>query len=68
MKKNKSYIELIIRLDAALLFAGLYFTNTFTAIEGIILLVFASVFVIKSLTGFCTLYIQLGLNKCTCKK
>ena len=68
MKKNMGNTDRIIRLTAAVLFAALYFTNTVIGIAGIILLVFAGVFVVTSLIGFCPLYTLLGLNTCTSKK
>ena len=68
MKKNMGNTDRIIRLTVTVLFTALFFTNTVTGIAGIILLVFAGVFVITSLVGFCPVYTLLGLNTCTPKK
>ena len=65
MKKNMGNTDRIIRLTVAVLFTALFFTNTVTGIAGIILLVFAGVFVITSLVSFCPVYTLLGLNTCT---
>ncbi|MBC7510308.1 MAG: DUF2892 domain-containing protein [Ferruginibacter sp.] len=68
MKKNMGNTDRIIRLTVTVLFTALFFTNTVTGIAGIILLVFAGVFVITSLVSFCPVYTLLGLNTCTPKK
>ena len=68
MKKNMGNTDRIIRLIAAVIFASLYFTNTVTGIPGILLLVFAGIFLVTSLVNFCPLYQLLGLNTCTVKK
>ncbi|MBL0072208.1 MAG: DUF2892 domain-containing protein [Bacteroidetes bacterium] len=58
----------IIRLILAAVFALLYFTGTVTGTFGIVLLVFAAVFVLTSLVSFCPLYPLVGLNTCPVKK
>lgn len=68
MKKNMGNTDRIIRLTVAVLFAALFFTNIITGIAGIILLVFAGVFVITGLVSFCPVYTLIGLNTCTSKK
>ena len=65
MKKNMGVTDRIIRLTVAVLFTALFLTNTVTGVAGIILLVFAGVFVITSLVSFCPVYTLLGLNTCT---
>ena len=57
----------IIRFALAAVFAALYFTGTVTGILGIILLVFATVFVLTSLVSFCPLYTLFGINTCKTK-
>lgn len=62
MKKNMGSADRMIRLLLAAIFAGLYFTDTVTGTFGIVLLVFAGVFVLTSLVSFCPLYPLLGIN------
>lgn len=57
----------IIRFALAAVFAALYFTGTVTGILGIVLLVFAIVFVLTSLVSFCPLYTLFGINTCKTK-
>ncbi len=68
MKKNMGTADRIIRLILAAVFALLYFTGTVTGTFGIVLLVFAAVFVLTSLVSFCPLYPLVGLNTCPLKK
>lgn len=67
MKKNMGSADRMIRLLLAAIFAGLYFTDTVTGTFGIVLLVFAGVFVLTSLVSFCPLYPLLGINTCKVK-
>jgi len=67
MKKNMGSADRMIRVLLAIIFAALYFTNTVTGIFGIVLLVFAMVFVLTSLVSFCPLYTLMGLNTCATK-
>jgi hypothetical protein len=62
MKPNLGTTDKIIRIAIAALVAILYFTNVITGTLGIILLVFAGVFVLTSLLSFCPLYPLLGMN------
>ncbi|MCX2740931.1 YgaP family membrane protein [Pontibacter anaerobius] len=64
MKKNMGNTDRIIRLILAVLVAVLYFTGTLTGTVGILLLVFAGVFVLTSLVGFCPLYTLIGIDTC----
>lgn len=66
MKANMGITDRAIRVFIALLIAVFYFTNTITGTLGILLLVFAGVFVLTSLISFCPLYTLFGFN--TCKK
>jgi len=68
MKKNMGNSDRIIRLLIAAVIGILYFTNTVTGTLGIVLLVFAGIFIITSLVGFCPLYKLVGLNTCSAKK
>jgi hypothetical protein len=64
MKANMGTTDKIIRFALAAVFAALYFTGTVTGILGIVLLVFAIVFVLTSLVSFCPLYTLFGINTC----
>ncbi len=67
MKANMGTTDKIIRFALAAVFAALYFTGTVTGILGIVLLVFAIVFVLTSLVSFCPLYTLFGINTCKTK-
>jgi hypothetical protein len=62
MKKNMGTIDIAIRIVVAVIIAVLYFTNIISGTLGIILLIFAGVFILTSLLGFCPLYLPIGLN------
>jgi hypothetical protein len=62
MTKNMGSADKIIRLVIAAIVAVLYFTGTITGTLGIVLLIFAGVFVLTSLISFCPLYLPFGLN------
>lgn len=64
MKKNMGGIDKIIRLIVAITVAALYFTKTISGTLGIVLMVFAGVFVLTSIIGFCPLYTLFGINTC----
>ena len=56
MKQNMGTADRIIRVVLAIIFAVLYFSGTVTGTLGIILLVFAGIFLLTSLISFCPLY------------
>jgi len=62
MKPNMGTTDKIIRIAIAALIAVLYFTNVISGTLGIILLIFAGVFVLTSLISFCPLYPLVGMN------
>jgi hypothetical protein len=62
MKKNMGLIDKVVRILIALVVIALYFANVITGTLAIILLVFAGVFILTSLLGFCPLYLPFGLN------
>ena len=62
MKKNIGTIDKTIRILLAALFIILFFTNTVTGLFGVILLVFAGVFLITSFVSSCPLYIPFGIK------
>ena len=68
MKKNMGNADKIIRLIIAAVIAFLYFNATISGTLGIVLLVFAGVFLLTSFISFCPLYAILGLNSCPIKK
>ncbi len=56
MKKNMGSADKITRVLFAIIIAMLYFTNQITGVAAIILGLFAIVFLLTSLVGFCPLY------------
>ncbi|HAN78342.1 MAG TPA: DUF2892 domain-containing protein [Bacteroidales bacterium] len=62
MKKNMGTIDKVVRIILAAVMATLYFTNIVTGTLGIVLLVFAAVFVLTSVISFCPLYAPLGIK------
>lgn len=67
MTKNMGSADKIIRILLALVIAALYFTDTITGTLGLVLLIFAGVFVLTSLVSFCPLYTLLGIRTCPSK-
>ena len=68
MKKNMGNADKLIRLGLAVVFVVLWFQNIVTGTVGVILLIFAGIFVLTSIFGFCPLYKLLGINSGTQKK
>lgn len=64
MKKNVGITDKVIRFLLAAAFAVLFFTGTVTGIFGIVLLVFAAIFVLTSLVSFCPFYTIFGIKTC----
>lgn len=62
MKKNMGTIDKVIRIAVAIVIAALYFAGQISGTVAIVGLVFASVFILTSLIGFCPLYLPLGLS------
>jgi hypothetical protein len=62
MKKNMGSADKIIRIILAIIVFALYFTGTISGTFGIILMVFAVIFVLTSLVGTCPLYLPFGLS------
>lgn len=62
MKKNIGSADKIIRVIAALIVFALYLTGTISGLLGIILMIFAVIFVLTSLIGTCPIYLPLGLS------
>lgn len=62
MKKNMGTIDKLIRLAVAAVVVVLYYLHIITGTLGIVLLVFAGIFVLTSLVSFCPLYTLLGFT------
>lgn len=62
MKKNMGSADKIIRILIAIAVLILYFTGTIQGTLGILLMVFAVIFVLTSLIGTCPLYLPFGLS------
>ena len=67
MKANMGATDKIIRFALAAVFVALYFTGTVTGTAGIVLLVFAGVFILTSLVSFYPLYTLFGIHPCKTK-
>ena len=62
MKTNMGSTDKIIRSILAITIAVLYFNNTITGTLGIVLMVFAVIFLITSFVSFCPLYSLFGFS------
>lgn len=62
MKKNMGIIDRSVRILIAVVIAALYYKDYLTGTFGIILLVFAIIFVLTSLIGFCPLYLPFKFH------
>jgi hypothetical protein len=64
MKKNMGTADRVIRLLLAVVFTYLYFNGVVAGFPGILLMVFATVFLLTSVVSFCPLYTLFGWNTC----
>lgn len=62
MKKNMGTADRIIRTILAFIVAVLYFTKQITGTAAVILGLFAVIFLLTSLVGFCPLYVPLKIS------
>lgn len=62
MSRNMGTIDRVVRTTLVLVVAVLYFTNNLTGLAAIVLGVFAVIFLVTSLIGFCPLYTALGIR------
>ena len=62
MKQNMGTIDRVIRASLALVVVILYFTGNLSGLAAIVLGIFAIVFLLTSIFGFCPLYTALGIN------
>lgn len=68
MKQNMGTADRLIRVIIAAIIAISYINGTLTGTLGVVLMVFAFIFVLTSLVKFCPLYVLLGINTCQRKK
>jgi hypothetical protein len=62
MKKNMGTIDRVIRVILAILVLVLYLARSISGTAAIILGIFAVIFVLTSLVGFCPLYVPLKIS------
>lgn len=62
MKKNMGSMDRGIRILLAVIVTILYFTNQITGVAAIVLGIFAVVFLLTSLIGFCPAYFPFKLS------
>lgn len=62
MKTNMGNLDKAVRIGIALLIAILYFTHVISGTVAIILMVFAGIFLVTSVVGFCPLYYPFGFS------
>jgi len=62
MKQNMGTIDRVIRASLALVVVILYFTGNLSGLAAIVLGIFAIVFLLTGIFGFCPLYTALGIN------
>lgn len=66
MKTNIGTLDKTIRIIIAIIIGYLYYNGTISGTLGIILMVFAAIFILTSIISFCPLYTIFGIK--TCKK
>lgn len=66
MKKNMGTIDKAIRILIAVVIVVLFVTKVISGILGIILLIFAGLFIVTSFIGFCPAYLPFKIS--TAKK
>ena len=62
MKKNMGTLDKVVRILAALVIAGLYFSKVISGTVAIVLLVVAGIFIVTSFISFCPLYFPFGIS------
>jgi hypothetical protein len=62
MKQNMGTIDRVIRVILAIVVLVLYLTGNISGTAAIILGIFAVIFVLTSLVGFCPLYVPLKIS------
>jgi hypothetical protein len=62
MKKNMGTIDRVIRVLLAVVVIILYLAGSITGVAAVILGIFALIFIITSLIGYCPLYTLLNIS------
>jgi hypothetical protein len=62
INKNMGWVDRLVRVIAAAIFAYLYFSGIVSGALGIILLVLGAVFLLTSLVSFCPLYVPFKFS------
>ncbi|MCJ7663508.1 MAG: DUF2892 domain-containing protein [Desulfobacterales bacterium] len=62
MKKNMGTIDRVIRVVLAIIVLVLYLTDNISGTAAIILGIFAVIFFLTSLVGFCPLYVPFNIS------
>ena len=62
MTKNMGMVDRGLRTLVAIVIAAMYWTGRISGILGIVLLVFAAVFLLTSFISFCPLYTLFGIS------
>lgn len=62
MKANMGSADRTVRIIIAIIIALLFFTKVITGTLGIILLIFAGVFLLTGFISFCPLYLPFGIS------
>lgn len=62
MKKNMGTVDRIIRIILAIVVLVLYLTDQLSGLALIILGIFAVIFLLTSLIGFCPLYVPFNIS------
>jgi K+-transporting ATPase A subunit len=62
MKSNMGTADRVVRVLAAVVIAGLWYTGRISGTLAIVLLVIAGVFILTSFVGFCPAYLPFGLS------
>jgi hypothetical protein len=62
MKQNMGKTDRVLRTVLAVIVLVLYFSKQLTDLAAIVLGIFALVFLVTSVLGFCPLYVPLGIS------
>jgi len=62
MKQNMGLIDKVLRILVAIVIVALFFAKVISGVLAIVLLIFAGVFILTSLIGFCPLYKPMGMD------
>ena len=62
MKQNMGTADKVVRILAAIVIAGLYFTQAISGTLAVLLLILAGIFILTSFMSFCPLYLPFGIS------